>query len=177
MDGCTSPGSSDAGNWYAVRVLARHEKRVAQLLTAAGIRAYLPLMRTVRQWSDRRKIVELPLFPGYLFVHCAMDAGNRVRVLGASRSILAIVGSGPRPVPIPAVEIESIRTLLDSDTPLTTLDRLPRGARVRVVDGPLAGIEGVVVSPKGKRRIVCSVELLGRSVRADLSAEDVTTAP
>jgi len=147
-----------------------------KLLSAEGFESYLPLIRTLSQWSDRRKLVELPLFPGYLFVRCALDAHVRTRLLGSSRSTLAIVGSGSRAVPVPAVEIESIRTLLASESPLSALDRVPRGARVKVVDGPLAGVEGVVVSQKGKRRIVCAVELLGRSVRADLNAGDVVAA-
>ena len=175
MGGDTSPpDGSGTSSWYAIRVNARHEKRVAQLLAGAEFQVYLPLVRTLRQWSDRRKMVEVPLFPGYLFVHCAMDGPNRVRLLSASRSVLAIVGSGPRPVPIPSIEIESIRSLLQADTQVTTLARLVRGARVRVMDGPLAGVEGVVVSRRGGRRIVCSVKLLGRSVRADLEAGNVT---
>ena len=160
-------------NWYAIRVRSRHEKVVCSHLAGSGFDVYLPLVRSVRVWSDRKKEVEMPLFPGYFFVRCAMDSESRVRILSSSRGVVQIVGVGSRPAPVPDSEIESVRGLLESEAAVTPLDHFVRGVRVRVTSGPLEGIEGVVVRQKGKRRIICSVELLGRSVQADFAVGDV----
>lgn len=153
-------------HWYALRVRSRHEKKVARALEGAGFEVFLPIVASLRQWSDRVKQVDEPLFPGYLFVHSTLDSETKLNLVRTSTSIVEIVGSGRRPTPIPEVEIESIRTVLASAQSITPLDRLIEGTRVRVVGGPLHGVEGIVVSKGTAGSIICSVGLLGRSVRA-----------
>lgn len=160
---------SSSPNWFALRVRSRHEKKVEKALSGAGFEVFLPVYETRRKWSDRVKTVELPLFPGYLFVRTTMDPDHKLAVVRASPGIVEIVGTGRRPAPIPDVEINSIRTLLSSGEQVIPLDRFVPGARVRVVGGPLHGIEGVVLDRQGKRTIVCAVTLLGRAVRTHMT--------
>lgn len=156
-------------HWYALRVRSRHEKRVVAALEGEDVEVFLPIYRTRRQWSDRVKAVELPLFPGYLFVRSCLDPESKLAILRASRSIVEIVGTRRRPAPIPSVEIESIRTLINSTAEIFPVDQFEEGRRVRVVGGPFHDVEGIVLRRGAHRTIVCTVPLLGRAVKTHLS--------
>jgi transcription antitermination factor NusG len=129
----------------------------------------LPLCRLRRQWSDRIKVIEQPLFPGYLFGRfCTKD---RVRVL-QTLGVKQIVGIGNTPAAIDDNEIDNLKALVSSDRPLLPWPYLRAGQRIRIDRGPLAGIEGFVVrAEQGEPRIVVSVNLLQRSVAAEISRE------
>lgn len=163
--------------WYALAVHARSEASAAVELAGRVDEVFLPARRERRPWSDRIKTAEVPLFPAYLFVRTAMDAATRVALLRC-RHVVDVVGRLPGDEriarAIPDHEIEALRILVDADRALDPIERLVPGQHVLVGAGPLRGARGVVEhGPDGQRRLVVQIALLGRGVRAVLSADDV----
>ena len=157
--------------WYAVRTRPRHEKKVASELQEKGIKIYLPLVTQVRRWSDRRKVIEVPLFSCYAFVYSVLNLHLRLAIYGISGA-LGFVGPNNQGIPIPDVQIESIRTLMAGNVPLTPYPLLKVGQRVRVRGGVLDGIEGILAT-KGDRRLVVSVDSITASFSINLEGYDV----
>jgi len=155
--------------WYAVRTTARWEILASNELTRRGIETYLPLCRIKRKWSDRIKIIDQPLFSGYLFGRFRL--AERIRVLGTP-GVRQIVGIGNTPAPIAEAEIDNLRTLVAANPLLVPWPYLHAGQRVRIDRGPLAGVEGYVVrAEEGGLRIVVSVDLLQRSIAAEIDRD------
>jgi transcription antitermination factor NusG len=151
--------------WFAVRTAAGREKAVSAQLQHKGFEEFLPLYKSRRQWSDRKKELEFPLFPGYLF--CRFDFSNRLPIL-ITPGVKLIVGYGKIPTPVTEAEIDSLRRAVDSGAEATPWPYLSIGQRVRVREGSLAGVEGILIQVKNSWRIVLSVELLRRSVAVEL---------
>jgi transcription antitermination factor NusG len=157
--------------WYAVQTRPRHEKKVAAELQEKHIGFYLPLLTQIHRWSDRRKIVDVPLFPGYVFVHAQLDLHVRVSVLRIW-GVLAFVGPQREALAIPDSQIEDIQNLLATKIPLTPYPFLKIGQRVRVRGGALEGLEGLLVT-NGHKRLVISVESIQRSLSVTIEGYDV----
>jgi transcription antitermination factor NusG len=153
-----------------VYTVSRHEKRVAQNLNARQVSCFLPLYRSLRRWRDRRKEVELPLFPGYLFVHIARQ--DQIHVLKVP-SVVGLVGCNGQPIPIQELEIEALRRSLTPEVRVEPCPYLTAGRRVRVRYGPLVGCEGILVRRKETLRVVLSVTLLMRSLSVEVDVSDV----
>jgi len=151
--------------WYAVRVQPQHEKTVARNLTCLGHETFLPLYRTRRAWSDRIKELELPLFASYVFGRFAF--GRRVPVLNIP-GVLAVVSFGKHPAPVPDREIAALQAMVASGLPVHPWPFLKCGQRVRIRRGPLNGLEGILLQFKGSWRVIVSVNLLQRSVAAEV---------
>ena len=151
--------------WFAVRVLSNRERIVPVHLRARGFEEYSPCYRAQRQWVDRVKWVDCPLFPGYIF--CRLNPHNRLPVLSVP-GVVGLVGTGKTPSPIPEFEIERVRRLVESGILVTPCPFLQVGDPLLIERGPLAGIEGILVRAKGSLRIVVSVSLLQRSVSAEI---------
>jgi transcription antitermination factor NusG len=158
--------------WYAVCTCAHHEKRVAERLGERAVEHFLPLYNSVRRWNDRRVQLQLPLFPGYVFVHLALR--DRLRVLEIPSAVRLVGFSGP-PVALPDDEMEALRDSLTSRLRAEPHPYLTVGRRVRVVGGPLAGLEGIVVRKKKQLRFIISLDLIMRSVAVELEAADLRT--
>jgi transcription antitermination factor NusG len=158
--------------WYAVYTFARHEKAVTEQLKMKEVETYLPLFEKLSRWKDRMARVQLPLFPGYVFVKIPLR--ERVKVLESS-GVLRLVGFNGHPEPLPEGEIEALRTYL-AFRKAEPLPYFTAGKRVQVHAGPLAGLEGVVVRRKGRMRIVVSIESIQRSIALELEAADVRLA-
>jgi transcription antitermination factor NusG len=156
--------------WYAAYTSAQHEKKVAAELGRRGVEGFLPVYSSVRRWKDRRVQLELPLFPGYVFVHVALR--ERLRVLQVP-GVAKLVGFGGLPVALPGEEIEALRAGLDGRLRAEPHPFLTVGRRVRVVCGPLCGAQGILVRRKGLYRLVLSLELIVRSVAMEVDAADV----
>lgn len=154
----------DAYPWFALQVRSRFEKNIATLLRGKGYDPFLPLHKCRRQWSDRLKEMELPLFPGYLF--CRFDVQARLSVL-ATPGVFLVVG-GRSPVPVDDCEIAAIQKIVASGLPGQPWPFCQVGARVRIEHGALSGLEGIVVNFKGRHRLVVSVTLLQRSVAVEI---------
>jgi transcription antitermination factor NusG len=157
-------------HWYAAYTCANHEKRVAQQVERRSLECFLPLYETVRRWKDRRVRLELPLFPGYVFVRMALR--DRLRVLQIP-GVARLVGFDGRPSPVPNEDIEAIRACLAGRHPMQPHCYVQRGQRVRVLSGPLAGLSGIVVRQKKRTRFVISLDLLMRSVSVELDISDL----
>ena len=160
--------------WFAIRTSPRWEFRASSELALRGLETYLPLRHVKRNWSDRVKIIDQPLFPGYLFGR--FHLADRVRVLQAP-GVKQIVGVGNTPAPISDSELENLRTLVSANTLLVPWPYLGAGQRIRIDHGPLAGVEGFVVrADQGALRIVVSVDLLQRSVATEIDRSSIGSA-
>ena len=156
--------------WYAAYTFAKHEKRVVQQLDERRIQSFLPTYRSVRRWKDRKKVLELPLFPSYVFVQ--MSVNNRVELLSLP-GVLGLVCFQGKPAPVDSVEIQNLRQGLADRTIVHPHPYLKAGRRVRIRSGSLAGVEGVLVRKKDCARVVLSISLLQRSVSVDIDEADV----
>ena len=171
-----SPNSSwlaedfDRLQWYAAYTNARHERRVTECLSGRLVECYLPSYRSVRRWQDRRKEIELPLFPGYVFVRIAYRA--RLQVLTAP-GVVQIVSFDGKPAPIQDGEIDALRRGTSCAAGLEPHPYLKVGRRVRVRSGPLSDMEGILLRRKDGFRLVLSIELIMRSVSTEVDEADV----
>jgi transcription antitermination factor NusG len=159
-------------NWYAVYTRSRHEKKVAANLEDKRVEVFLPLRSVLSRWKDRRKEVHLPLFSGYLFVHILRE--QRLPVLQTS-GVVRFVGNGDGLDPVPEDQIVSIQRLMESGLRYDPYPYLKEGMQVRVVRGPLKGIEGILVDKRKKHLLVLSVDMIQQSaaLQVDISDTDV----
>jgi transcription antitermination factor NusG len=166
----------DAGledeQWFALQTRARHEKVVAQRLHDRGITTFLPLVRGVHRWSDRRKTVELPLFSCYVFAKLVPRNDQRLRVLlvdGVSR----FVGPSGQGVTIPEEQIDAVRKVVGEKLPYSSYPFLKIGQRVRIRSGALDGVEGILISRSGDRTLIVSVDAIQRSLAVRIEGYDL----
>jgi transcription antitermination factor NusG len=165
----TIDGSS---RWYAIYTLPRHEKVIADRLILRDVETFLPLYRAVRRWNRRRAEVELPLFPGYVFVKIFLN--HKVRVL-SHPGVVGFVNFNGKPASLPDDEIETLRSAL-ALCKAEPYPFLTAGREVKVTSGPLAGLEGRVLRRKGKLRVVVSIQLIERAIVLELDAADAQLA-
>ena len=153
----------DGERWYALAVKPQHEFRAFEgLKNLGGIEGFLPTYKDKRIWSDRVKVLNVPLFPGYVFARFEYPA-RRAPVLRVA-GVRSVVRSGAAVSPLPEEEINAIRILVNSTFPVRPWPFLQAGHRVRVEHGPLRGVEGIILEQKDEWRMVVTVELLQRSV-------------
>jgi transcription elongation factor/antiterminator RfaH len=160
-------------NWYALYTYPRHEKLVAQQIERRSFHCFLPLYRSVRRWKDRRKELELALFPGYVFVRMAFE--NRLQVL-QMRGVVRMVSFNGQPAVLPAQEIEDLERRLSGAMRAEPYPYLRTGRRVRVRSGPMQGLEGIVVRRKDCYRVVFSIDLIMRSLAVEVDESDLEAA-
>ena len=160
--------------WFAAYTAPRHEKHVSEMLAERRIEAFLPLYRTARQWKKSCPVVlELPLFPTYVFVRIARQA--RGAVLGTA-GVLSFVGSSKEPWPLPDFEIEALRRGMQSRK-VEPHPYLKVGEKVRIKAGVMAGAEGILVRKKNEFRVVLSLDLIMQSVALEVDVDDLEPAP
>jgi transcription antitermination factor NusG len=158
--------------WFAVWTRSRQEKMAAAMLGTLGVQHFLPLKPELRQWSDRKQTVDLPLFSGYLFVRMDPNKDSRLQVL-KTPGVAGFVGNNAGPLPIPDQQIEDIRTVLTERVECTVLPLLEQGACVRVVRGPLAGVEGRLLQGNSTSRLLISIEMIHKSLAVSVARQDV----
>src|SRR5580698_4072792 len=156
--------------WFAAYTRSHHEKCVAEQLHARTVEHFLPLYQTVRSWKDRRKRMELPLFPGYIFVRVPLQERLRVLVVPG---VVRLVGFDNRPVALPDGEMEALRTLLTRRLRTEPHPYLTVGRKVRIMRGALEGMEGVLIRKKGRVRLVLSIDLIRQSAMIEVDSVDV----
>lgn len=149
--------------WYAIQTMPKHERKVAGELERKGLHTFLPLIPSTRQWSDRRRVLDLPLFPGYVFVHMSPTPHLRISVLRTS-SVTGFVGVRGMGIPIPENQIAAVESILEQKLQCRPFPFLNIGQRVRIRGGSLEGIEGILTEIKGDLSLVISVELIHRSL-------------
>jgi transcription antitermination factor NusG len=156
--------------WYVAYARPRHEKHIARQLAERGVGSFVPLYTSVRRWKDRRKRLELPLFPGYVFVQIALQCKlDLLRLPG----VVDLVRFQGRPVPVLSGEIESLRQGLSGACLVHPHPYLQAGRKVRIRGGVLQGVEGIFVRRRGQTRIVLSVSLIQRSVAIEIEEADL----
>jgi len=162
----TGQQNSGGKKWYAIYTKSRNEKKVAYALSTKGIEVYLPLLKTLRQWSDRKKKVEIPLFRSYLFVR--IFDKKYLEVLQTDGVVCFITFRKER-IPIPDYQIEAVKAYLNEDEQIdqNEINYIP-GDYVEVARGPMKGLQGTLVKIKGKQRVLMEIESIGQYLFLDL---------
>jgi transcription antitermination factor NusG len=163
--------SSNSLRWFALQIRSRWEGTTAELLRGKGLETLLPTYTTKRKWSDRLKVVESPLFPGYVF--CRFDVHNRLPVL-ITPGVISVVGRGKTPIAVDDTEILSIQVAIECGIQMEPWPYAEIGERVRIKDDVFDGMEGILTNFKGSRRVVISVTLLRRSVALEIDRSRIT---
>ncbi|HKW34669.1 MAG TPA: transcription termination/antitermination NusG family protein [Candidatus Acidoferrum sp.] len=151
--------------WFAILVRTGREKSANLLLENSGYECILPVCKSTRRWSDRTKVIEVPLFPGYLF--CRMNPHNRLTVL-MTPGVMQIVGVGKTPIPVEQEEIEAIQRVQKSGLSAMPWPYIQIGNVAQILQGPLRGLTGIIVKIKSGVKLVLSVSLLQRSVAVEV---------
>jgi transcription antitermination factor NusG len=159
-------------SWHALKVRVGSETAVVNALETRGFTSYCPTQQERRRYSDRMKVVEKPLFPGYVF--CSFDIAKKLPVVSCP-GVDYIVGCAGVPAPIPEAQIEGIRRMVQAGA--VASERFAAGDRVRVMHGPLQGIEGILVREPRGQRLVVSVELLNRGASLLIDQDWAITVP
>jgi transcription termination/antitermination protein NusG len=154
--------------WFAVRVRSNYEKPVSAVLRGKGFEEFVPMYRAKRHWSDRTKVIDIPLFPGYLF--CRLDLNKRLPLL-TTPGFLYLVGKGKSPEPVEEGEIMAIQSVVRSGIPVLPGASVVVGQKVSLERGPLRGVEGVVAKIADQHRIFVNVTLLQRSVSVQVDPD------
>jgi len=165
LNSISAPLTKERASWYALQVWVRKEASVTAQLEGQGFECFLPTYKSERQWSDRKKELEQPLFPGYVF--CRFDYVQR-RPIVVTAGVLQIVGNGRSGIPVEDVEIEALQAAIASGVAAQPWPYLEVGERVRIRSGKLTGLEGILINFKGNHRVVLSVGLLQRSVALEV---------
>ncbi|MFZ1999592.1 MAG: UpxY family transcription antiterminator [Candidatus Sulfotelmatobacter sp.] len=166
---------AEVENWYGLQTRPRHEKIVAQRLEERGVTTFLPLVTEVHRWSDRKKSVQMPLFSCYVFAKFVPNRSDRLRVLRVD-GVFGLVGASGEGTPNPDVQIDAVRSLVETELPWSSHPFLKIGQRVRIRSGALDGLEGILVSRNGDRTLVISVEAIQRSLAVRVEGYEVEPA-
>lgn len=161
---------SNADRWYALQVRTRWENSVSNLLSGKGYHTFLPTVSAKERRTARSKEIAAPLFAGYVF--CEFDAINRLPIL-ITPGVIAVVGRGRIPIPVEDSELAAVRRMVSAGFQPEPWPYLEVGQPIRIEDGALTGLEGMLVSFKGSRRIVVSISLLKRSVALEIDRSSV----
>ena len=164
---------ADSLPWFAVVIKPQHERTAYEGLRQRGMESFLPTYRATRRWSDRLKQLEVPLFPGYVF--CRFEKTRKVPVL-RTPGVRAIVSSGSEMLPIPGPEIDRVRQMVAGSAGVEPWPFLKTGQKVRVCDGPLVGLEGILSELRNAAYVVVGIDLLQRSVAVQLSRAQIRPA-
>jgi transcription antitermination factor NusG len=157
----------DERPWYAVYTRSRHEKMLAVLLNEKGIEAYVPVHKVLKQWSDRRKLVEVPLIRSYCFVR--PQPKDYYDVLNTEGAVRYVWFSG-KPAPIPNKQIDLLKVITGSDVEVESIPGgFYKGARVMVIAGPLEGLEGELVDFAGKKKMLVRIDHLDQVLTITIS--------
>ena len=163
-------------NWYALYCKSRHEFTVESELRRKEVDTFLPSVRVARQWKDRKKFIDFPLFPGYLFVRIHERPDEYVHVLRTRGAVRIVSSEAGCPAPVSSEEIESLKLIIKSGQALDIYPRLKEGVRAKVRRGPLAGAWGVISEKLEQYTFVVNVDILGRSVGIRIDAADIEPA-
>ena len=149
--------------WYAIQIRCQFEKKVAAQLQNKGIETFVPLVSQVHRWSDRRRVVEVPLFPGYGFVRIPFAPDHRIRVLQTA-GLTSFVTMNGTPIPVPEKQIEDVRLLLSQRVSSSVYPFVKAGQRVRIRGGCLDGIEGILLQCSKYSSLVISIAAVQSSL-------------
>jgi transcription antitermination factor NusG len=158
--------------WYALHTKSRHEKKIAARLKEKGIVSYLPLHTAYHRWSDRYKAVEEPLFSCYIFVFIALR--NRLPVLQTTGAVNLVAFNGI-PVWIPESQINAIKQVLANKPSVDIADYFTVGKKVKIVRGPLAGLEGTLSAYKNNHRVLIAIDAIKQAIAVEIDLNDLAS--
>jgi transcription antitermination factor NusG len=158
--------------WFAIQTIAKHEKRVTKQLQEKDVDTFLPLLPEIHRWSDRQTKVDVPLFSCYTFVRISPAPEKRLPVL-TTPGVLGFVGSQREGTPIPDREIENLKTAIKDQGPCAPHPFISAGTRVRIRNGALSGVEGILINHGPHQTLVVSVQLLQRSISIKIEGYDI----
>ncbi len=153
--------------WYAIYTRSRYEKKVSMELEERGLEHFLPLVPQLRYWKDRKKIVNMPIFPGYVFVNIKIS--EKIRVLRANGVVRFIEFNGS-PSPIPDAQIEDVRQLLKYPDRVETASYFNCGDSVEITAGPFSGISGKIIHSRGKQRLLVGIEIIHQAISVEIDS-------
>jgi transcription antitermination factor NusG len=163
--------SMDGRKWYAVYTRSRGEKKALKNMTENGYDAYLPIIQTLRQWSDRKKKVEVPLISCYIFVH--VTAREYYSILSTPGVVRYVTFEG-KPTPIPDSQINIMKRAVEGNLPIeATTEKFTPGQMVKIISGPLNGLEGELLNLNKKHNLIIRLENIGYTLKVDVSASSV----
>jgi transcription termination/antitermination protein NusG len=162
--------------WYALHTKSRHESVVNDGLSKKSMEVFLPKVKVRSARKDRRAMIHIPLFPGYLFIKTDLHPYTHVEILKTA-GVVRLIGSNQGPVPVSDEVINSLRIMLAAEMPIATGQRLQKGDPVLVVNGPLAGITGTFIRYRGQGRVVVNIEALGQFASVNVGEEDIEIIP
>jgi transcription termination/antitermination protein NusG len=164
---------SDESDWFVLFVRSKHEFVVEKELSKKNIETFLPTVQKFRQWTDRKKLINFPLFPGYLFVHMNPCPEEFSKVLKTSGSVKLISSEIGNPTPVPTEEILSLKILIENTRHFDIYPYLKEGSRIRIKKGPLKGVEGFLKIKESQYICIINIEILGRSIGVKVYADDL----
>ena len=160
-------------NWYALYVKSRHEFVVSDELHRKGVETFLPSVTKFNQWKDRKKQVETPLFPGYLFVCFEPNPEKFLNVIKTRGTVTFVCLQPGHPAQVDPEEINSLKIMLASGKPIDICPHLQEGAAVRIKRGIFQGAQGILVKKQNQHKFIVTITLLGRSVGVNIYADDL----
>jgi transcription antitermination factor NusG len=172
----TRPACSTA-NWYVIYVKSRHEFAVRHELSRKGVETFVPHVKRLRHWKDRKKLIDFPLFPGYVFVRFGFDPETYLSILKTPGIVtfVSLEGSAS-PSCVSDSEMHSLKVLMESGKEIDSYPHLKDGMRVRVKAGPLRTAEGILLKKEDQHMLLVNLVLLGRSVGVRVYADEVEAA-
>ncbi len=163
-------------SWYVLHTKSRFENVVRDGLAKKSIEVFLPKVQIRSKRRDRKVMIRVPLFPGYLFVKTDLSPDDHIEIVKTVGAV-RLIGSNEGPISVPVESVDSLRIMVQTDQPVTTGSRFKKGDRVVVVSGPFTGVTGTFVRYRGKGRIVVIIEALGQYAGVDVNEEDIEILP
>jgi transcriptional antiterminator NusG len=168
----------EAIRWFALLTRSNFEQTVYTSLTKKKIEVFLPTIRKKSTRKDRHLMLERPLFPGYIFVKSTFQSADQLNILKTTGAV-RLIGTQAGPVPIPDIQIESLKILTSANMDLITGTNvmLRKGDPVQVLSGPMAGVQGEFISQKGRGRVVIRIDILGQYAGVEIEEENIEKIP
>ena len=162
--------------WYVLHTKSRFESVVNDGLLRKQIEVFLPKVTVKSKRRDRKAMIRIPLFPGYVFVKTDLHPEHHLEIVKTAGAV-RLIGSKQGPVPVPHDTIESLKIMVSTELPVSTGNRLQKGDSVMVVSGPFAGVTGTFVRYRGQGRVIVNIEALGQYAGVEVGEEDLENLP
>lgn len=164
------------GSWYVLHTKSRFENVVNEGLTKKSLEVYLPKIQVRSKRRDRKVMIRVPLFPGYLFVKTNLEPQEHIEIVKTVGAV-RLVGNKDGPIPVPSETVDSLKIIVQGNDSVTTGSRFKKGDRVIVVHGPFAGVVGTFQRHRGKGRVIVNIEALGQYAGVNVNEEDIELLP
>lgn len=162
--------------WYVLHTRSRFENVVHDALAKKSLDVYLPKVRVRSKRRDRKLLIRVPIFPGYVFVRSDLNPHEHIEILKTAGAV-RLIGNNDGPIHVPRTTLDSLKVMMEGPTPIITGTQFKKGDRVMVVSGPFAGVVGTFNRYRGADRVVVHIEALGQFAAVEVDADDVEQLP